>query len=159
MLDGEMILSEPGQIIHRVWEALPQRFPTIVLDAFKVMPNHLHGIFVIPGPGLEPSLARATGAPVVEPGPKQGTASRTPTAMGDVVGTFKSISTITVNRLQGRTGRRLLQENFFEHIIRSVDELDKIRDYIRQNPARWPEDPENPDRPPGNWPETECPWL
>jgi len=52
-----------------------------------------------------------------------------------------------------------LQENFFEHIIRSVDELEKIRDYIRQNPARWREDPENPDRPPGNWPEVEWPRL
>jgi hypothetical protein len=79
--------------------------------------------------------------------------------MGDVAGAFKSISTIAVNRFQDRTGRRLLQENFFEHIIRSVDELEKIRDYIRQNPARWHEDPENPDRPPGDWPETEWGWL
>lgn len=75
--------------------------------------------------------------------------------MGEVVGAFKSISTIAVNRLEARAGRRLLQENFFEHIIRSVDELENIRDYIRQNPVRWCEDPENPDRPPGNWPETE----
>jgi putative transposase len=60
-----------------------------------------------------------------------------------------------VNRLEARPGSRLLQENFFEHIIRSVDELEKIRDYIRQNPARWHEDPENPDRTPGNWPEVE----
>jgi hypothetical protein len=47
-------------------------------------------------------------------------------------------------------GTRLLQENFFEHIIRNVDSLEKIRVYISENPARWPEDPENPDRPPGN---------
>jgi REP element-mobilizing transposase RayT len=163
--NDEMIRNEPGQIVQGVWEALPQRFPTVVLDAFQLMPNHLHGIFVIPGPGLEPSLARATGAPVIEHGPKpvgaasRGTASHTSTAMGDVVGAFKSISIIAVNRLQDRTARRLLQENFFEHIIRSVDELEKIRDYIRQNPARWHEDPENPDRPPGDWPETEWGWL
>jgi hypothetical protein len=48
----------------------------------------------------------------------------------------------------------LLQENFYEHIIRSVDSLEEIRAYIRENSARWFEDPENPDRPPGNWPAT-----
>jgi hypothetical protein len=34
---------------------------------------------VIPGDGLEQALALATGAPVIQPGPKAGTASRTPT--------------------------------------------------------------------------------
>jgi putative transposase len=157
--EGEMILNEAGRTIQRVWELLPKRFPTIVLDVFQLMPNHLHGILVIPGAGLEPALALATGAPIIQPGPKaagtasQGTASRTPT-MGGVVGAFKSIATIEVNRFQSCVGRRLLQENFYEHIIRSVDSLEKIRSYIRQNPMRWFEDPENPDRPPGNWHET-----
>ena len=155
---GEMILNEAGRNIQRVWENLPQRFPTVVLDAFQLMSNHLHGILVIPSAGLEQALALATGAPVIQPGPKaagtasQGTASRTPTlAMGGVVGAFKSIATIEVNRFQSCVGRRLLQENFYEHIIRSVDSLEKIRAYIRQNPVRWLEDPENPDRTPGNW--------
>ena len=68
--------------------------------------------------------------------------------MGDVVGAFKSICTIAVNKLLSQTGTRLLQENFYEHIIRGAGELEKIRDYIIQNPQRWLEDPENPDRPP-----------
>jgi REP element-mobilizing transposase RayT len=146
--EGEMILNEAGRTIQRVWEDLPQRFPTVGLDVFQLMPNHLHGIFVIPGAGLEPALALATGAPIVQPGPKAaGTASRTPT-MGGVIGV---IATIEVNRIQSCVGRRFLQENFYEHIIRSVDSLEKIRAYIRHNPVRWCEDPENPDRPPGNW--------
>jgi hypothetical protein len=61
-----------------------------------------------------------------------------------VVGAFKSISTIAVNRQLSRTGRRLLQEDYFEHVIRNVDSLEKIRDYIITNPARWQEDPETP---------------
>jgi putative transposase len=161
VVDSQMILSECGQVIQHVWDILHQRFPTLVLDAFQLMPNHLHAILVIPGTGLEPSLAVATGAAVIELGPQAvGTesGSRTP-SMGEVVGAFKSISTIAVNRLEARPGRRLLQENFFEHIIRSVDELGKIRDYIRENPARWYQDPENPDRTPRNWPEVEWPWL
>ena len=63
---------------------------------------------------------------------------------------IKSISTIAINRLLSRTGRHLLQEDYFEHVIRNVDSLEKIRDYIRTNPARWREDSENPGRQPGN---------
>jgi REP element-mobilizing transposase RayT len=65
--------------------------------------------------------------------------------MGDVVGAFKSLCTIAVNKLLSRTGTRLLHENFYEHIIRDVAELEIIRDYIIHNPQRWLEDPENPD--------------
>jgi hypothetical protein len=38
-------------------------------------------------------------------------------------------------------------EDYYEHVVRDVEELEKIRDYIFTNPARWLEDPENPDRP------------
>jgi putative transposase len=156
IVESQMIPSEAGQVVQQVWLGLTQRFPIIRLDAFQIMPNHLHGVFVIPGPGLEPSLAAATGAPVVQPYPSanKGTASRSPAdhrvAMGDVVGAFKSIATIQVNHLLSRRGTRLLQENFFEHIIRNVDSLEKVRAYIAVNPARWSEDPENSDRPPEN---------
>jgi hypothetical protein len=67
--------------------------------------------------------------------------------MGDVVGAFKSISTIAVNKLLHLIGTRLLHENFYEHIIRDVGELEAIRDYITHNPQRWLEDPENPESP------------
>jgi hypothetical protein len=91
IVESQMVLSNAGQTVQRVWLSLMQRFPTVVLDAFQIMPNHLHGVFVIRGPGLEPSLAAATGVPIVQPCPSanKDTASRTPTdrrvAMGDVL--------------------------------------------------------------------------
>ncbi len=45
--DGEMHLSLLGHIVAREWQRLLQRFPGIELDAFVIMPNHLHGIIVI----------------------------------------------------------------------------------------------------------------
>ena len=65
-----MILNEAGRTIQRVWEDLPQRFLTVVLDVFQLMPNHLHGILVIPCAGLEPALVLATGAQIIQPSPK-----------------------------------------------------------------------------------------
>jgi REP element-mobilizing transposase RayT len=176
IVEGEMKLTEEGSIVQRIWDTLPQRFGSLVLDAFQMMPNHLHGIFVLPGPGLSEALALATGAPVIQPSPAnfvgrfetrrgracptlddgrddhQGTASRPPTtakaprriSMGDVVGGFKSISTIALNKFMSRPGAHPLHENFYEHIIRDTHELQMIRGYIAENPQRWLEDPENP---------------
>jgi hypothetical protein len=70
IVENEMVLTEPGRIVERTWRGLPTRYPSVVLDAHQVMPNHFHGIIVIRGPGLEPSLAKATGAPVVQPYPR-----------------------------------------------------------------------------------------
>lgn len=32
------------ELVRAAWAALPIRFPSIRLDAFVIMPNHLHGI-------------------------------------------------------------------------------------------------------------------
>jgi putative transposase len=66
IMSSEMILNGPGYLVERAWHSLPQRFPRVVSDALQIMPNHLHGILVIPGSGLEPALAAATGAPIIE---------------------------------------------------------------------------------------------
>ena len=38
------------------------------------------------------------------------------------------------------------QRNYYEHIVRNEDDLNRIRAYIANNPARWEEDAENPNR-------------
>ncbi|MGB3617092.1 MAG: hypothetical protein WBA12_03165, partial [Catalinimonas sp.] len=44
---GVMHLNEVGQIAHDCWAALPDHFAHLTLDAFVVMPNHVHGILII----------------------------------------------------------------------------------------------------------------
>ena len=34
---------------------------------------------------------------------------------------------------------KLLQRNYYEHIVRDDESLELIRDYIRTNPVRWSE--------------------
>ena len=127
--DGAVDLSEAGQMVAAAWVALPTRFPTIDLDEFVVMPNHLHGIIVLSAPS--PS-------------------GRSPT-LGAVVGAFKSIVTVEYGR-GVRSGRwppfrgRLWQRNYYEHVIRGEAGLDRIRRYIDENPIRWELDAENPGR-------------
>jgi len=56
--DRKMNLNEFGQIAHREWEKLPQRWPHLELGAFQIMPNHMHGILLVRAP-----LAGAPDAP------------------------------------------------------------------------------------------------
>ncbi|SPQ00956.1 hypothetical protein NBG4_390020 [Candidatus Sulfobium mesophilum] len=50
---GEMVnISDYGKIIVDVWNKLPERFQSVELDEFVIMPNHLHGIIKIVGADL-----------------------------------------------------------------------------------------------------------
>ncbi|MGI8475311.1 MAG: transposase [Thermomicrobiales bacterium] len=44
-IDGDATaLSEVGQVVESWWGSISRRFPTVALDAYVVMPNHVHGI-------------------------------------------------------------------------------------------------------------------
>ena len=157
VIDNRRELTELGRAVEEIWQSLKARFPLVTLDAFRVMPNHAHGIIVIPGPGLEPSLAAATGVPIIEPVRPGFTPATVPNksnparvnpdpTLGTVVGAFKSLSALAVNRALSRRGI-LWQEDYFDRIFRDVGELATIRDYIIHNPERWLDDPDNPDYP------------
>jgi REP element-mobilizing transposase RayT len=47
IIDGEMRLSDVGRMVASQWSAQSDRFPVVELDAFVVMPNHIHGILWI----------------------------------------------------------------------------------------------------------------
>jgi len=40
-------LSEIGQIADKYWNEIPVHFPHVNLDAFQIMPDHIHGIIQI----------------------------------------------------------------------------------------------------------------
>ena len=165
IVDGEMLLNDAGRIVQNCWNALPSRLDGMELDAFVVMPNHVHGIIFIVGAGLAlPSgpvvgagLALPSGLPEIEgrgkPRPCKfctGRACPTPIksnpTLGDIIGAFKSTSAINVNRMLSRSGKSLWQRNYYEHIIRDEESLGKIREYIMDNPLSWSLDRENPER-------------
>ena len=51
IVDGEIHLSNLGEMVHRAWCEIPKFDSRISLDEFIVMPNHLHGIIVIDSDG------------------------------------------------------------------------------------------------------------
>ena len=99
------------------------------LDEYVVMPNHLHGIIVMADTGRGGSQTAPTG--------------RKP--LGRLVAAFKTVTTKQLNLVQGTPGQLLWQRNFYEHVIRNDDEMDRVREYIIGNPLQWEIDTENPD--------------
>ena len=60
VVDGEVRPNDAGEMVRKVWQAMPQRFPFVEVDAFVAMPDHVHGIIVIRGGGARaPDGARA----------------------------------------------------------------------------------------------------
>ena len=84
------------------------------------------------------------------------TGAPNPKPLGRLIGAFKTVSTKKINILRKTEGAVIWQRNYYEHIIRDEDSLNRIRQYIVDNPARWAFDRENPAV---TAPEPENEWL
>ncbi len=136
VVDGEMCLNGAGKMVRRVWEGMPERFPYIVMDAYVVMPNHMHGVVFLS------QTAAAADASTGE------TVQDVPT-LGDVVRVFKSLTTVEYGKgVRGmgwvRYEKRLWQRNYYERVVRNGSEMRAVREYIANNPRNWELDRENP---------------
>jgi REP element-mobilizing transposase RayT len=63
-----------------------------------------------------------------------------------MVGSFKSAVTKRINQSRNTPGAPVWQRNYYERVIRGERELDGIRRYIVDNPAKWAEDENHPSR-------------
>ncbi len=135
-----MRLNDAGKIAAQCWQDIPVHFSHAALDEWTVMPNHVHGIIVITDTARRGTARRA---PTTERFGKPVSGS-----LPTVVRSYKSAVTRHINILRDTPGNRLWQPNYWEHIIRNENELHRIREYIRNNPARWQEDALHPDQPP-----------
>jgi REP element-mobilizing transposase RayT len=134
VVDGEMRLNEYGEIVRREWERTGKIRQDVGIDAFVIMPNHFHGIIVIdPGRG---TLQRA---PTTERFGKP-TSNTIPT----IARLFKSTTTRQINEHRGTPSIAVWQRNYYEHMVRSEKSLNRIRQYIADNPLQWAMDRENP---------------
>jgi len=134
IVDGKIRMNDAGKIVHDEWLRTADIRPNVELDAFVVMPNHLHGIIVL-HPDRRGTLQRA---PTVEQFGKP-TSNTIPT----IVRLFKSAVTKRINEHRGTPGARVWQRNYYEHIIRNEKSLNNIHEYIANNPMKWKWDREN----------------
>ncbi len=117
IVGGEMVLNDYGKIVKESWLDLPKHYSNCRLDEFIVMPNHVHGIVVVEpvGNGLKPFPTKTHG-------------------LFEIIRGFKTFSSRNINNL-----KQIIfswQKSFYDHVIRKDESLDKIREYIQNNPKQ-----------------------
>ena len=144
VVDGEMVLNDVGRLVQAAWDELPHHYPHVELDAFVIMPNHVHGIIRIVGAGLKPaSTGLKPATPFVRAGLKPAPTDKR-ASLSEILRAFKTFSARRINEHRCKSGQPVWQRNYYEHVVRSESALGRIREYIMNNPQHWSLDRENP---------------
>jgi REP element-mobilizing transposase RayT len=150
IVDGEMRPNAAGGIVSACWNAIPEHYPNVELDAFVVMPNHIHGVLVITddvGATHAPDVRATHASPLRDahpPAPVGMPRGPKPESIGAIIGQFKSAASKRINEMRDTPGASVWQRNYYEHIIRDERDLERIRHYVADNPGRWADDEANP---------------
>jgi len=140
VIDSKMHLSEIGHIAAHMWYEIPVHFPFIGLDAFVVMPDHIHGIIVI-NRSIENSIVgalhatplpqndatRLSNEPMSLISPKSG-------SLSVVIRSFKSTVSNHAHKYDTNFS---WQRGYYDTIICTSGQLKRIRKYMLDNPQNW----------------------
>jgi putative transposase len=146
VVDQEMMLNRLGQIAATRWDEFATRHPEVEVDLFVVMPNHVHVLLWLrrdaasvgqPGAGKERKFGDAIAG-----------------SLSTLIGVYKGAVTQKAKQEKLIPGPPLWQRNFYDRIVCHEQELQHIRHYIENNPARWIEDQFHPDAPPNQFNQT-----
>ena len=109
-------LLKCGKIVDYWIQHIAEKYPEISIDCYVIMPNHIHLLI---------SLFS-----------KDGRGDPSPTVT-DVVGWLKYNITKEINKIYNKSGVRVFQRSFYDHIVRNRDDYHEIYKYIHENPIRW----------------------
>ncbi len=145
--EGDVQLNRFGLVAKEQWTKLIQRFPHNELGACVVMPNQIQSIINI----IEKSR-RGTVEVIKDFG--EDSSRRAPTtqqfqkpikgSLPTIIRSYKSAVTKRINLMRGGTELEVWQRNYYDHVIRDPDDLNRISRYIESNPSAWEADEENP---------------
>ena len=171
IVDEEMRLNKLGEIVQEEWLRTAEIRENVELDSFIVMPNHIHGIIVLTEPvgancyspqekhdnnssnngAYNDTTMNRTNIISIGKGayidtPLRKTKFHSPSGtIGAIIRGFKSAATKGINELRSTPGIPVWQRGYYEHIIRDGKDLDNVREYIANNPAKWLFEKEIPD--------------
>jgi putative transposase len=163
--NGIMGLNEFGCIAAKCCQEIPKYFDNVLLDAWQIMPNHIHGILIIRNSVVGDAFSRpienrynvcdAFSRPVPmnsRDATRLGTRdaktrplrqiNRSKMLIPKIINGFKSSVTRQINRMQNKIIFQW-QRSYYDHIIRDEKSLNNIYEYIKNNPYNWTLDVEN----------------
>lgn len=132
----KMILNDAGITIEKWLHELPSKFNGITLGEYIIMPNHVHCVIENTG---------SVGADLCVCPHNTHAGEHAGSPLHKIVQWFKTMTTneyirnVKTNEWQSFNDK-LWQRNYYEHVIRSENELSRIREYIANNTANWTTD-------------------
>ncbi len=153
VIDGKMRLSEAGKMVEENLIKIPDLFH-VGLDIYVIMPNHIHIIFTIEnyvGTNFYvcPSSRSKKGGQTWKSVPTDKTNRQL--SVSEIVQRFKTFTTNQyIKNVKNNNWlpfhNQFWQRSFYDHVVRVDESLEKIREYILDNPPKWEYDKNNPDR-------------
>ena len=112
--DGFPVPNPIGLIAEEFIRQIPIKYPTVSVDQYVIMPDHIHRLWRI----------------------DCGTGNPSPT-LGNVIGWYKYQVTKQTNLQVNTLGARLFQRSYYDHVIRNQQDYDEVWEYIKNNPRKW----------------------
>ena len=163
IVNGRMEISDMGRIAKKIWQEIPMHFPNVRLEDFVIMPNHIHGLIVIEKEIDDGVYGRDAMVCKDNAGGRDAinrvftdnankfnlvsidggiTGDNNPMGknnLSEIVRWYKGRCSFEIHKLFGSKSFQW-QTRFHEHIVKNEKSLEKIRWYIRHNPAKWHDD-------------------
>ena len=137
--EGVMVLNELGRIANKYWLRMPIKYDGIRIPAYVVMPNHVHGIVQIISRYGQPVEAIHE-LPLLPTNSENYRKRRRQMYLSKIIGWYKMNVSRKINQMNNLKGSNCWQRNYYEHIIRNQESLNKITEYINLNPETWERD-------------------
>jgi len=110
--DGRALHTDAGNEVEQALVTVCARYRGVALDTWVIMPDHVHVVVKL-GVDAEKGLHA-------------------------LIGMVKGLSARMINRLWDTEGRRFWQRGFDCGVVRTAEQLARVRQYVTQNPNRWP---------------------
>ena len=127
--DGSPVPKPCGIIAEKLIAEIPEKYPTVSVDKFVIMPDHIHIL-------LRFDCHSGTGDPSPTVDCRSGTGDPSPT-LGNVIGWYKYQVTKQVNLQSNNKSERVFQRSYYDHVIRNQQDYLKIWEYMDNNPKKW----------------------
>jgi REP element-mobilizing transposase RayT len=111
--DGFPVPNLPGRIAEEMIEQVMIRYPSVSVDKYVIMPDHIHLLLRI-----------------------EGTGNPSPT-LGNVIGWYKYQTTKRINQTDATQELQVFQRSYYDHVIRNQQDYDSVWEYIENNPRKW----------------------
>jgi REP element-mobilizing transposase RayT len=138
--NGAVLLNVIGRIAFDCWREIPEHFAHVELDAFVIMPNHLHGILTIRWSHATQScrsIEDGHGCPV----PLQPSLERfqrpSVGAIPTIIRSYKQSVTYLARQRLTKPSLAIWQSNYYERVLRDGKEFSEASRYIFENPMKW----------------------